>query len=83
MLKTLSKRHSNNNSTMATYLRNLRQFKASMTMRCQWIFVILIFMVKFKSTHMEIVDVEVECPPSSENSACPCYKFDDGEFKIN
>lgn len=44
---------------------------------------ILIFMVKFKSTHMEIVDVEVECPPSSENSACPCYKFDDGEFEIN
>lgn len=46
---------------------------------------ILIFMVKFKSTHMEnvVVDVEVECPPSSENSACPCYKFDDGEFEFN
>lgn len=22
-----------------------------------------------------------ECPVSSENSACPCYKFEDGELK--
>jgi hypothetical protein len=29
-----------------------------------------------------VVDAEVECPPSSENSACPCYKFDDGEFEF-
>lgn len=61
--------------TMAT-------FRASTTMRCQWIFVILIFMEKFKATHMENVAVDdVECPASSENSACPCYKFDDGEFE--
>lgn len=31
---------------------------------------------------MENVDVDVECPPSSENSACPCYKFDDGKLNL-
>lgn len=66
--------------TMATYLKKLRPFKAMMTMRCHWIFVISIFMVKFKATHMESMDTpDVECPASSESSACPCYKFDDGK----
>lgn len=34
---------------------------------------------------MENVDktedaANIECPAISENSACPCYKFEDGEY---
>lgn len=25
-------------------------------------------------------NINVECPAISENSACPCYKFEDGEW---
>lgn len=24
-------------------------------------------------------DMDIQCPSFTENSACPCYKFDDGE----
>lgn len=35
---------------------------------------------------MESVDrmdenLNIECPAISDNSACPCYKFEDGELK--
>lgn len=26
------------------------------------------------------MNLNVECPAISENSACPCYKFEDGEL---
>lgn len=27
----------------------------------------------------EPANINIECPAISENSACPCYKFEDGE----
>ena len=72
---------------MATYWKNLRPFRVTTatTMRCQWMLVILILLLKFKASHLEGVDADevqptVECPASSETSACPCYKFEDGEL---
>lgn len=72
---------------MATYWKNLRPFRV--TMSCQWMLVILILLLKFKASHLEGVDADevqqpnVECPASSGTSACPCYKFEDGEKLFN
>lgn len=71
---------------MVTYWKNLRPFHVTTTtMRCQWMLVILIFVQKFKASHLENVEgvdevqqLNVECPASSGTSACPCYKFEDG-----
>lgn len=69
---------------MAADWRNLRQFNFIFGHRL--FFVILIFMLKCKATRLEGLDMHndtqqsVECPVSSENSACPCYKFDDGKL---
>lgn len=42
----------------------------------------LILILKCRATNMESVDenLNIECPAISDNSACPCYKFEDGEF---
>lgn len=70
---------------MAAYWMNLRAFKFIFGYRL--FFVILIFMLKCRATRLEglgaLNDEEthtnIECPVSSENSACPCYKFEDGK----
>jgi hypothetical protein len=55
-------------------------------------FVLLIFLLKFKASHLEGVDVDgddvqqqlnAECPSSSGTSACPCYKFDHGKITLS
>lgn len=48
-----------------------------------WIYVIL--MLEIHYTKMENVEIPLsnqihtECPTITENSACPCYKFEDGK----
>lgn len=65
---------------MVTYWRrNLRPLQA----QCRWwALALLLLMLKCRSTNMEIVDetTVIECPVINENSACPCYKFEDGEL---
>lgn len=73
-------------STMVTYWGNLRPLQPITKYRC-WVIVSLILILKCRATNMENVDkaedpanLNVECPAISENSACPCYKFEDGKL---
>lgn len=66
---------------MVTYWKNLGPLWSKC---CWWALVSLLLMWKCRATSMESVDkpdetANVECPVISENSACPCYKFEDGK----
>jgi hypothetical protein len=41
-------------------------------------FVLILLLVNFGLTNMEPLE-DIECPKIAGNSACPCYKFEDGE----
>lgn len=45
------------------------------------LFLILCGLVGF--TKMEEPLPNIECPSHADNSACPCYKFEDGKSKLN
>ncbi|KAG5684750.1 hypothetical protein PVAND_013964 [Polypedilum vanderplanki] len=67
---------------MASYCGKSWPFKS------RWIFALLLFMASCRSTIMESLELmgddettpNVECPASSENAACPCYKFEDANI---
>lgn len=63
---------------MVTYWRNLGPLRAKYRW---WALVSFLLILKCRATNMESVDetASIECPVISENSACPCYKFEDGE----
>lgn len=70
---------------MAVNGKKLRSFELVSAFK---LFVLmLIFMLKVKATRLEELNAliedeihqNIECPASSENSACPCYKFEDGK----
>lgn len=71
---------------MVTYWKNSRLLQP--IAKSRWsVFVSLILILKCHSTNMENVEkteetanLNIECPVISENSACPCYKFEDGEL---
>jgi hypothetical protein len=44
----------------------------------QQCFVFILLVVNFGLTNMEPLE-DIECPKIAGNSACPCYKFEDGE----
>ena len=50
-----------------------------------WIYVFLILLLGSQDTKMESISGQqrvIECPVLIENSACPCYKFEDGKFLL-
>jgi hypothetical protein len=68
---------------MVTYWRNLRPLQPDTKCRW-WMIVSLILILKCRATNMENVEKSeetevVECPVIRENSACSCYKFEDGK----
>lgn len=72
---------------MVTYWRNWRTLEPA-TKQGWWVVVSLVLILKCRASNMENIDktqntanMNVECPAISDNSACPCYKFEDGEFK--
>lgn len=71
---------------MVTYCRILRPIQG-ITQHRWWVIVSLILILKCRASNMENINkaddpanTSVECPAISENSACPCYKFEDGEL---
>jgi hypothetical protein len=57
-----------------------------------WIYVVLILLLELQYSKLEPISaaltsenlkttLHIDCPIFSENSACPCYKFEDGKHK--
>jgi hypothetical protein len=68
---------------MEKYWRNLRPPQPTSKQHRWWLTVTLLLLLKGHLTNMENVqkaDENIECPDSSDNSACPCYKFEDGKL---
>lgn len=51
------------------------------TMWIRWMYSVLIIFHMIASTKMDLSKPnDIHCPSLTVNSACPCYKFDDGKF---